>query len=243
MVRKNSRSPRFILAQFLVSRPPRQAAGPRHVACGNCGNYKIVPTGPCWSARLAYRLRKLRKTPPWSARPIPREKRGWCGKVGNPFFPYIDTKVIGDACDSNAGIADGDTSHGVRSTMACFYCLSTERKKSLVDSRSSTRIASGSPHNFQDARSNPASRLSHPATTRAPRLVQREKMARKPSSSAARRQSGPAGICGLYGAHLSGQGMAKPREPSENFQCFQCAKATTPRHWCLLIPAFCAPQF
>jgi hypothetical protein len=34
--------------------------------------------------------------------------------------------------------------------------------------RSSTRIASGTPHNFPDAHSKPASRLSHHAMTRPP---------------------------------------------------------------------------
>ena len=40
-------------------------------------------------------LRKLRKPPPWPARPIPRQVRGQGGKGGNPFFgPYSDTKVF-----------------------------------------------------------------------------------------------------------------------------------------------------
>ncbi len=33
-----------------------------HIACGNCGNYKIpAAAAPRWAARLAYRLRKLRE--------------------------------------------------------------------------------------------------------------------------------------------------------------------------------------
>jgi hypothetical protein len=219
---------------------------------------------------LAYRLRKLRKLRelqnPGSGRPTlglaigitqaettetPAVVRppgiatetGWCGKGGNPFFSYNDTKVVpwGDDCDSNAAIADGDTSYCVPSAMACFCCPSTERKKSLADSRSSTRIASGIPHNFQDARSNPASRLSRPATTRVPRSAQREKMARPSSRSTARRQfRGPTGIAlpGFDGAHL-----LRDAKSSENSQSFQCGKASNPGHWCLLIPALCVRGF
>jgi hypothetical protein len=225
---------------------------------------------------LAYRLRKLRELKnPGSGRPAPGleigvslaetaetpamarppdtapgARAGRKGRKGRkPIFRALwryESIPGGDACDSNAGIADGDTSYCVPSRMACFCCPSTERKKSLVDSRSSTRIASGTPHNFQDARSNPASRLSHPATTRPPRSAQREKMARPSSSSTARRQfRGPTGIGGrgFYGAHLLREAVAKPREPSENSQYFQCGKAANPGQWCLLIPAFCVPRF
>src|ERR1700730_1465687 len=115
--------------------------------------------------------------------------------------------------------------------MACFCCPSTERKKSLVDSRSSTRIASGTPHSFQDARSNPASRLSHPATTRPPRSAQREKMARPSSSSTARRQfRGPTGIGGrgFYSAHLLREAVAKPASNQKIPNLFNAGKPQTP---------------
>jgi hypothetical protein len=237
---KNAQSRRSVLAQFSVPRLPRQATDHWPIACGNCGKCKV---GLRWASRLAYRLRKLRKAPPWPARRASRQKLGWCGKGGNPFFSYNDTKVVpwGDDCDSNAAIADGDTSYCVPSAMACFCCPSTERKKSLADSRSSTRIASGIPHNFQDARSNPASRLSRPATTRVPRSAQREKMARPSSRSTARRQfRGPTGIAlpGFDGAHL-----LRDAKSSENSQSFQCGKASNPGHWCLLIPALCVRGF
>jgi hypothetical protein len=55
------------------------------------------------------------------------------------------------------------------------------------------------------------------------------KMARPSSSPTARRQFRDA--------------VAKPREPSENSQYFQCGKAANPGQWCLLIPAFCVPRF
>jgi hypothetical protein len=53
-VRKNSRSPRSVLAQFSVPRLPRQATSHWHIACGNCGNYKILAAAcPRWASRLA----------------------------------------------------------------------------------------------------------------------------------------------------------------------------------------------
>jgi hypothetical protein len=49
-----------------------------HIACGNCGNYKSLAAaaGLHRAARLAYRVRKLRKAPPWPARPGPHQNRG-----------------------------------------------------------------------------------------------------------------------------------------------------------------------
>ena len=88
---KNAQSRRSVLAQFSVPRLPRQATDHWPIACGNCGKCKV---GLRWASRLAYRLRKLRKAPPWPARRASRQKLGWCGKVGNPFFSYIDTKVF-----------------------------------------------------------------------------------------------------------------------------------------------------
>ena len=75
--------PRCVLAQFSVPRLPRQATGHWHIACGNCGNSKILAAaGPRRASRLAYRLRKLRKPPP-----LPRQATGhWhiaCGNCGN----------------------------------------------------------------------------------------------------------------------------------------------------------------
>jgi hypothetical protein len=53
-VRKNSRSPRSVLAQFPVPRLPRQATGDWHIACGNCGNSKIpTAAGPRRASRSA----------------------------------------------------------------------------------------------------------------------------------------------------------------------------------------------
>jgi hypothetical protein len=49
-----SRSPRSVLAQYSVPRLPRQATGDWHIACGNCGNYKILAAaGPRRGSRLA----------------------------------------------------------------------------------------------------------------------------------------------------------------------------------------------
>jgi len=101
---------------------------------------------------LAYRLRKLRELQdPGSGRPAlglgigitlaetaetpamacppdtARDSRA--GRKG-------DTKIFlgRDACDSNAGIADGDTSYCVPSRVANFCCPSTGRKKSQASS-------------------------------------------------------------------------------------------------------------
>jgi hypothetical protein len=41
--RKNSRSPRSVLAQFSVPRLSRQGTGHWHIACGNCGNPRHGP--------------------------------------------------------------------------------------------------------------------------------------------------------------------------------------------------------
>jgi hypothetical protein len=245
-VRKNSRSPRSVLAQFSLPGRPRQPTGHWHIACANCGNHKIpAGGGRCSASRLAYRLRKLRKTPAMvcSSDTARGMRVGRKGRRSNFLLYRYECYCWGRRGDSNAGIADGDTSYCVLSPMPCFCCPSTERKKSLVESRSWARIASGALHNFLEARSNPAGRLSHHATTRAPRSVQKEKMDRKSSSSTARRQFRSIGICGFHGAHLFAEGLAKPREPSENFQSFQCGKAANPRRWCLLIPALRAPKF
>jgi hypothetical protein len=43
-----------VLAQFSVPRLPRQATAHWHIACGNCGNYKILAAaGPRWAFGLA----------------------------------------------------------------------------------------------------------------------------------------------------------------------------------------------
>jgi hypothetical protein len=116
------------------------------------------------------RLRKLRKPPPWPARWASRQKLGWCGKGGNPFFSYIDTKVF----------------------------LWDHWVEKWHDRRTAHRLFGG-----------------------------------------------PMGIAGhaSYGAHLLRGAVAKPCEPSENSQSFQCGKAANPGLWCLLIPAFCVPKF
>jgi hypothetical protein len=102
-------------------RPAR--AGPREWrnACGNCENLRHSPPA-------RYRDRNsggAERSETHFSGPIAVRKYSW-----------------GDACDRNAGVADGDTSYCVPSRMACFCCPSTERKKSLVDSLGRSRRAS-----------------------------------------------------------------------------------------------------
>jgi hypothetical protein len=69
--------------------------------------------------------------------------------------------------DEDAGLETRGPAREIRRWALAHIELFAER------SRSSTRIASGTPHNFPDAHSKPASRLSHHAMSRPRRSAQR----------------------------------------------------------------------
>jgi hypothetical protein len=172
---ENAQWRRSVLAPFSALRRQRQATGLWHIACGNCGNHKILAAaaGPCRVSRLGSRLRKLRKVPPWPACPVPPQNRGQGGKVENLPISCIGPNVF-------LGAITG-----------------TEMGRIIVRIESSLAVR------------------------------------------------GPTGIGGreASGARLLRHAVAKPREPSENSQSFQCGKASYPRQWCLLIPTSCVPKF
>src|SRR5580704_13239674 len=67
-------------------------------------------------------------------------QRNWCSSTtANIRVSRID---CGDGGDSNAGTADGDTSHGVPCRATNFCCPSTERKKTrrLFGQKSSLKL-------------------------------------------------------------------------------------------------------
>ena len=144
------------IAGITKSRQRAADAPPRdwHIACGNCGN-------PRHGLPARYRERN----------------EGGAERAETHFSPISIRKLFLGATLVTAMLASPTAIQSM--VFLPPWPASTAPLRSAKSPWStrgqSTRIASGTPHNFQDARSNWASRLSHPATARAPRSAQEKK--------------------------------------------------------------------